>query len=353
MGTNEIVWSRRAAMLDVDYRDFSALQQKAALEGIIKYGTAHRYHAVLATESGEPAGSGVCITSGGRRGILTARHVLDADGEEQYRSLVIGFAPPQDQIIERQLRHEYGPRRSDRPLGPFRTTAISIGDRAIFTPLQRPGKACPDPGLPDIAIVAFSDDIEERLREAASGEGTAVPDPRWFDLDRDDFVGVPYGPTDKDDEMLSGSWLVVGLRGERSGVKKMYCETDGIVIDRIYRRSEYEYYGIFVDEVGGKLAQSRSWKGTSGGGLWQQRLTASGRWKIEQFSPPSLTPEDLDPPVLGGIAFFHETRKSPQELRGDVHGSRHYHGEVYAHRIDGMLLGLIRGALRYGANVAT
>ena len=135
-------------------------------------------------------------------------------------------------------------------------------------------------------------------------------------------MSIPYGLTNEDDEMLKGSWLITGVRGERSDVKKFYSEVDGIVIDRIYRRSECEYYGVFIDEVGGRRDQTRSWKGTSGGGIWQQRLRESGWRKIEQSSPPSLTPEDLEPPVLGGVAFFHETRKSPQELRGDLDDTR-------------------------------
>ena len=341
-------------MRNADYRDFSEARQNALLDGIMKYGAAHRYHAILARESGEPAGSGVCVTSGGRRGILTARHVLYADGEREERlpSPVIGFAPPQREIVEGHRRRLHGRRNSREPLGPFQVTGISIGDRATIAPLQREGKIYPDPGLPDIAIIAVSDDIEERLREAARAEGTAAPEPRWVDLDREDLVSIPYGPTNDDDKMLRGSWLITGLRGERSGFKKFYSETDGIVIDRIYRRSEYEYYGIFVDEVGGRRAQSRGWKGTSGGGVWQQKLTQSGWRKIEQFSPPSLTPEDLEPPVLGGIAFFHETRKSPQELRGDLHGTTQYRGELYAHRIGGTLVGLIRRALRHGVKMA-
>ena len=47
--------------------------------------------------------------------------------------------------------------------------------------------------------------------------------------------------------------------------------------------------------------------------------------------------------MLGGIAFYHETRKNPEELR-DSHGICH-RSELYAHRIDGTLLGIIRRAL--------
>ena len=353
MSTNEIVWSRKSAIRNIDYRDLSEAQQNTLTDGIMKWGAAHRYHAVLATESGEPAGSGVCVTSGGRRGILTARHVLYDSDENEVRlpNPVIGFAPSQGDMVQDQRLREHRRPNSKGPLGPFQMTGISVGDRVTILPLQRKNKDYPDPGLPDIAVVVVSDDIEERLREAARAEKTAAPEPRWVDLDRKDLVSIPYGLTQGDDEMLMGSWLITGLRGERSDVKKMYCETDGIVIDRIYRRSEYEYYGIFVDEVGGRRAQSRGWKGTSGGGVWQQRLTRSGRRKIEQFSPPALTPEDLEPPVLGGIAFFHEVRKSPQELRGDLDGTTHYCGELYAHRIGGTLLELIRRALRHGVEM--
>ena len=354
MSINEIVWSRRSALCSANFRDSTQAQQNALLEGIMTWGEAHRCHVTLATESGEPAGSGICVKSGGQRGILTARHVLYADGEikERQSQLLIGFAPPQSVMLEAHRRRQYGQRESGKPLGPFRVTFISIGDRATIVPLQRKDKIYADPGLPDIAIIVVSDDIEERLREAARAEGTAAPEPRWVNLDSEDLVSIPYGPTNEDDEMLKGSWLITGLRGERSNFTKFYSEMDEVVIDRIYRRSEYEYYGIFVDEEGGRRVQSRGWKGTSGGGVWQQRFTQSGRRKIEQNLPRCLTPEDLEPPVLGGIAFFHETRKSPQELRGDLDGMRRYRGELYAHRIGGMLLGLIRGALRHGVKMA-
>ena len=353
MSASEIVWSRRAAMRHADYRAYPEAQWNALFDEIVKWGMAQRYHAVLATESGEPAGSGVCVTSGGRRGILTARHVLTAyaDGEEWQTNLCIGFAPPRDEMVQEQLRRQYGGQHNRDPLGPFRGTGISLGDRVVVSPLQREDKAYPDPGLPDVAIIVVSDDIEERVRKAARDEGTAIPEPRWVDLDREDRVSVPYDPASNEDMMLAGSWLVTGLRGERSGVTKFYTELDGIAVDRIYRRSEYEYYGVFVDEVGGTRAQSRSWKGTSGGGVWQQRLTQSGWQKMERASALSLTPDDLEPPVLGGIAFFHETRKSPQELRGDLDGKRCYRGEVYAHRIGGTLLDVIRRALRHGAKM--
>ena len=350
MSTGEIVWSRRTAMRDGVYRDYSEAQRNTLLDEIMKWGMAHRYHAVLATESGKPAGSGVCVTSGGRRGILTARHVLssDAEGEEWRTNLCVGFPPPRNEMVQDQRRRQHGRQNSKEPLGPFQVTGISLGDRVTIVPLQRKDKIYPDPGLPDIAIIVVSDDIEERLRTAARDEGTAVPEPQWVDLDREDLVSIPYGSTNDEDKMLARSWLITGLRGERSDSKKFYTEMDGIVVDRIYRRSEYEYYGIFVDEVGGRRTQSRRWNGTSGGGVWQQGLKPSGWRKIEHFSSLSLTPDDLEPPVLGGIAFFHETRKPPRELSD---GTRCYRGELYAHRIGGTLLDLIRRALRHGGTM--
>ena len=355
MRASEIVWSRKTAMRHATYRGFSEAQQSTLLDEVMKWGVAHRHHAVLGTESGEPAGSGVCVTSGGRRGILTARHVLSTYGEEEEwrTNLFIGFAPPRDQMIQDQWRRQQRQQNSKGLLGLFEVAGIPLGETMTVVPLQRKDKIWPDPGLPDIAIVVVSDDIEERLRKAAHDEGTAVPEPRWVNLDREDLVSIPCGSPDNEDKMLTGSWLITGLRGERSGVKEFYTEMNGITIDRIYRRSEYEYYGILVDEVGGRRAQSRSWKGTSGGGVWQQRLKPSGWRKIEQFSPPSLTPEDLEPPVLGGIAFFHETRKPARELRGDGgSGTADYRGELYAHRIDGVLLNLIRDALQHGVGMA-
>ena len=347
MRTDEIEWTRRAALSDVRYHRLSKVQQKVMLEGILTYGTAVRYHAKLTKESGEPAGSGVCVTSGGRRGILTARHVLFADDEGKKRlpDPIISFMPPQRDMLRELRRHD---RLTDRqgPLGIFPMIGISIGTREIIVPLQRPGKSCPDPGLPDIAIIAISNDIEERLRKAAADEGTTTPEPEWLDLDAAEKVGIPYSMTTNDaDEMLEGDWVVIGVRGERSSIGKILSESNIGIVDRIYRRSEYEYYGIFLDEVNGSRAKSKGWKGTSGGGVWQQRFTQAGRQKLQSIAPSPLTPEDLEPPVLGGIAFFHETRKSPQELR-DADGRR-YRSELYAHRIDEMLLGIIRRALRH------
>ena len=291
------------------------------------------------------------MTSGGRRGIVTARHVLYADDEGRKRlsNPVVSFMPPLS-----DMRREFGvrdrPVESREPWGPVPMIGISIGTRETFVPLQRPGKPYPDPGLPDIAIIVISDDFEERLREAAAETaGTITPEPEWLDLDTENQVGVSYSLSNHDaDQMLRGDWAIIGVRGERSGTKKIYSEMDIGIVDRIYRRSEYEYYGIFVDEVHGSRAMSRSWKGTSGGGVWQQRLTQAGQRKIQNIAPSPLTAEDLAPPVLGGIAFYHETRKSPEDLKGSD-GTR-YRSELYAHRIEEMLLGIIRRALRHGVN---
>ena len=126
-------------MRNANYRDFSEAQENALLEGIMKYGAAPRCHAMLAAASGEPAGSGVCVTSGGRRGILTARHVLyvDGGGEERLPNPVIGFAPPRSKMIQEQRRRQHERRSGREPLGPFQMIGISIGDRVTGVPLQR------------------------------------------------------------------------------------------------------------------------------------------------------------------------------------------------------------------------
>ena len=54
--------------------------------------------------------------------------------------------------------------------------------------------------------------------------------------------------------------------------------------------------------------------------------------------------------MLGGIAFYHEDRKSSQELI-DADGTC-YRSELYAHRIDEMLLDIIRRAFRHGVGMA-
>ena len=347
MSTNEIVWSRKYAMRDVDYRDFSEAQQHALLESIMKYGAAIRYHAIFARESGEPAGSGVCVTSGGRRGILTARHVLDAGGEggKPLFDPLVGFAPPQSEMMQDQRRRQHGPRNSRKPIGPFQVTGISIGDRVTFVPLQRREKACPDPRLPDIAIVVVSDDIEERLRKAAHGEGTAVPEPRWLDLDSGDLVSVPYGLRVENDEMLRGSWLITGLRGERSNVKKFYSEMDGIVIDRIYRRSEWEYYGIFVDEVGGRREGAALLR-------WRPNQSLRRRRGRRQLDPSRRGEERRRvrwPTVLlssatdGGLPLVlarfvrglstHQGSGCPRRLRTSATAAQCHRGPVDSHRV--------------------
>ena len=151
--------------------------------------------------------------------------------------------------------------------------AASIGNRETVIPLQRPGKPCPDPGLPDIAIIAVSNDLEERLQKAAVEMGTITPEPQWIDLDTEDQVGIPYS-TASDPESMLDDWTITGVRGERSGSKRMYSETCLCVVDRIYKRSEYEYYGMFAGKANGSRIESKDWKGTSGGGVWRQRLTA-------------------------------------------------------------------------------
>ena len=349
MRPSEIEWTRKAALRGASTVHLSEAQQKIVCEGVLKYSQAVRYHVTLTTESGEPAGSGVCVTSGGRRGILTARHVLFADDEGRKRlpNPVVIFMPPRDYML-RALSSRDSLIDSEGPFLEMPMTGISMGDRETIVPLQRPGKTYPDPGLPDIAIIAISDNIEERLREAAAEAGTITPEPEWLDLDTEDQVGIRHSMTNED-EMLRGDWIITGVRGERSGTKKIYSQASIGIVDRIYRRSEYEYHGIFVDEVNGSRARSRGWKGTSGGGVWQQRLTQAGLQKIQNIAPSPLTPDDLAPPVLGGIAFYHETRKTPEELR-DSDG-KCYRSELYAHQIDEMLLGIIRRALRHGSRM--
>ena len=334
-------------MRDASKVHFSEAQQRIVCEGVMKYSQAVRYHVKLMTESGEPAGSGVCVMGGGRRGLLTARHVLFADDEGRKRlpNPVVVFMPPRDYMLRALSRHD-NLIDSEGPFLGMPMTGISLGDRETIVPLQRPGKDCPDPGLPDIAVIAISDSLEERLREAAAEAGTLAPEPEWLDLDTGDQVGVQHSMTNRD-EMLRRDWVIAGVRSERSGTKKIYSQASIGIVDRIYRRSEYEYYGIFVDEVHGSRARSRSWKGTSGGGVWQQRLTKAGLRKVQTVAPSPFTPEDLAPPVLGGIAFYHETRKTPEELR-DSDG-KYYRSELYAHRIDEAVLGIVRRAL--GARV--
>ena len=124
---------------------------------------------------------------------------------------------------------------------------ISIGTRETVVPLQRPGKSCPDPGLPDIAIIAISDDIEERLRKAAADEGRVTPEPGWLDLDAEEQVGIPYSMTNNDaDGMLEGDWVVTGVRGERSSIGKILSESSIGIVDRIYRRSEYRVLRLIL-----------------------------------------------------------------------------------------------------------
>ena len=154
MSASEIVWSRRAAMRHAVYRDYSEAQRNALLDEIMKWGMAHRYHAVLATESGEPAGSGVCVTSGGRRGILTARHVLSAyaEGEEWRTNLCIGFAPPRDEMIQDQRHRQRGRQTSKEPLGPYGgihltgVTQIHSSPRAICGWALQARRGCPRVG---------------------------------------------------------------------------------------------------------------------------------------------------------------------------------------------------------------
>ena len=103
---DEITWSRKAALKTINYRRYSEAQEKMVAEGIAKYSPAIKYHVVLSTESGEPAGSGVCVKHGSRRGILTARHVIHADDEGRIRlpKPCICFMPPWDYML-RELRH--------------------------------------------------------------------------------------------------------------------------------------------------------------------------------------------------------------------------------------------------------
>ena len=266
-----------------------------------------------------PIGTGVAIrTPDDQYGLLTARHVLrNADGRMLPLPMVT-FTPPAE-ILNKHQRA-----RSNRA----KDAVVGFG---ISAPLSRAYIATSGegqerrPGLPDLAIAIFD---RGRLLEQLEGirleDGPAyAQEPAWFNIGLSGRVGVDHNAHGAHHR---GCWLFSGLFGQESqaGVAAHYT-LEVRQPDRVYRRGEYNYYGI--DLRTDKHPEYRTFRGFSGSGLWQVRLSDQGESKLRTDNNARLTGEDLEDPILGGLIFYQAAL--PDQAPGF---------ELYAHQVTAELL---------------
>ena len=298
----ELKWSRRTALANLtpDGVDLSVERSRQLSEFVADHTSAPEYHvALLKREDVDSrnlslAGSGTLIQVEQHVAILSASHVFAEKGLEGDRFGGAVYA----MFSNRQSRDNRG--RSV----PTEAVFLSGG----FGPL--PNREPSVEGLPDLAVFVLNDrSMVEQYK------------PRAFPFDE------PHCCVDADD-LLQGTWLITGARGELSGPGRVYNEVDRAgFVDRVYERKGMSFLSTFVDPVGESRKHRRNWGGTSGGGCWNQRLTSFGFDKLRHHAP--LEREDLGMLRLAGVPFFHSA-EAPQ---GRPDPSNRFEGELICHHL--------------------
>ena len=262
----------------------------------------------------EVAGSGICVRSGDAFGVLTARHVLvDPSGERRHQSgLLIRFFD--DRCVT------------------SKGFAVPVHRAGLHYPVTRESEQPVWPGLPDIAVLRIDKPaITTYLAKIHEEDSTASNgNPRWLDLRELAAEAIPGSPQGLDG-ILKGSWFMTGAISERSGPGFAYLQITDVFVDRVYERGGYQYFGLFHGGPDRRSAENQNYGGTSGGPLWQQRLSERTIHKLCQNSGGPLTPDDLLSPHLGAVAFY-------QDRRGRTDSSGKARAEIYCQRLDVTLL---------------
>ena len=247
---------------------------------------------------------------------MTARHVLvDRNGEPRHsRGLLARFFDVGDAYSK-----GFG---------------VSLQREKLYFPCTREPGGIVHPGVPDIAIVRFpKQDLDDAMRQIQNRKGSgSVGKPAWIDLEHLQEGVVDYG---KSDEILGGCWFLTGAIGERSDPGFVFMQTTTVRVDRVYQRGGYTYYGLFHGGEDQPESENQTYAGTSGGPLWQQKLTPQGLAKLSRNREIEITPEDLRPPTLSGVAFYQERRRKTGK----------YRSEIYCQRLDKRVLQALADAL--------
>ena len=319
---SEVVWSRSKTEAAEGRRGwYITAKGRARLTGYLRnHGQMRRSSMVFVAPEresgvgGDLQGSGICVRTGQTYGLLTARHVLmDRDGE---------------------LRHPKGLFARFFAIGEPYTAgfAVRLSREKLYAPRSRLAGQIIQPGLPDVAILRFSkQDLDAILQSTKNTKGPqSVGEPEWLDLDH--LQEIDY---EDSKAILGGGWFLTGGLGERSRAGFVYMQITSVFVDRVYLRAGFTYYGLLHGAVEQDESDNQNYKGTSGGPLWQQRLTPAGLAKLGSDTGDKLTPEDLGPPILSGVAFFQRP-----------HETGRYRSELYCQRLDNRLIRELKKALR-------
>ena len=308
-----IAWSRRTALLKSDRPgvDLSAERVRQLNDFLAAHTAAPRFHVSLVAldpetpGAGALAGSGTLVRVDDHVGILSASHVFAEKGLEGNRFSAGGWAV---------LSNLDG---GKLPGGLVPAERIWLSGGVAHLPHKEPSV----PGLPDITFFILNDpSVVEKFH------------PRAFPFDEAHCCLAG-------DELLVGNWFITGARGERSGPELVYAELDRAgFVDRTYERAGMSFLSSFVDPADGSNEHRRNWGGTSGGGVWNQRLTPVGLDKLRHGA--SLSRDDLGDLRLVGVPFFH----SAVPPHGPAVSSDNCQGELIAHHLTPEL---VRG-FRYG-----
>lgn len=232
----------------------------------------------------ELLGSGVLVTAGDTRAILTAHHVISKNIQALSPTERLGL------LLERSGL----PQTIDRQ-------GMAICKIAYV------GK---DPG-PDLGALILAPSI---ARSIESGSMKS-----FYNLDtrRDQLLRRPPGRKD-------GVWVAQGLVGEKTVVTlegervvRVRFNGDGLFgrPDVAEEIGEYDYLEYLVDPLDSEVPAPRSWGGMSGSGLWQITLKSQGN-NI-----------DCDSPLLSGICFRQKKVDGEMWLR--CHGRKSVYKQAY------------------------
>ena len=318
---SEVVWSRRETEASEGRRgSFISGRARDRLGEYVRNNSPMRRSSMVFTvperqpgAGGWLQGSGICVRTGQTYGLLTARHVLvDRNGELRHPERL--FA-----------------RFFDVGGQSTRGFAVRLQREKLFFPLSIPGQVSQS-GLPDVAILRISKhELDEVMQKTKDCEGPdSVGEPEWIDLDH--LEEIDY---EDPKDVLGGCWYLTGGLGERSKAGLVYMQTTGVFVDRLFKRGGFTYYGLLHGGVDQDESDNQNFEGNSGGPLWQQRLTPAGLAKLSNDTGGRLTPEDLESPILSGVAFYQERRRQIGRHRS----------ELYCHRLDNRLFLALKNAL--------
>ena len=289
MRETEVRWSKRAKLkTHPELRHLSSEEDRVLSTVLGRWGQAELSRCILAYPERTPgegvraAGCAVCVKSGEQLGLLTARHVLfDANGGHRFDQFFARFASHEETRCRAST--EWNRRQTDVRVTSSGFT-LPLAPETATVPTSRQEGAIVQPGLPDIALLRLNRElfcIAVETYKAQHG-ADSFAEPRWVDLQdlTSTVVGYDEAAGEKD-EMHFGRWLVTGMSPESRNLSLVSTPTILLDVNRIYQRAGMSYYGMLHGALDRPEEENRDLHGTSGGGIWQQRLTPEGVRKVQ------------------------------------------------------------------------